>query len=93
MSEGNLHTSTGMEMCHYYLVWGDSGFLGTFFSDSRIFEYHFLVQFDFFRNNPDFWVLILSFYLKMTLWNAACRALVSDFLQSDLKYSCKTEWQ
>ena len=25
----------------------------------------------------------------MTLWNAACRALVSYFLQSDLTYSCK----
>ena len=23
-----------------------------------------LVQFDFFRNNPDFWVLILIFYFK-----------------------------
>ena len=24
----------------------------------------FLVQFDFFRNNPDFWVLSLIFYFK-----------------------------
>ena len=30
------------------------GFLGTFLGYSRIFGYHFLVKFDFFRNNPDF---------------------------------------
>ena len=51
----------------------------------------FLVKFDFFKNNPDFWVLILI--LLMTLWNVTSRALVSDFLQSDLTYSCKKEWQ
>ena len=50
----------------------------------------FVVRFDFFRNNPDVWVLILIF-LSMTLWNAACRALVSYFLQSVLTYSCKKE--
>ena len=31
--------------------------------------------------------------LLMALWNAACRALVSHFLQSDLICSCKKEWQ
>ena len=33
MSEGNLHTLTGMKMCHYfgYLSWGASGFLGIIF--------------------------------------------------------------
>ena len=52
------------EMCHYF-----GYFLGCF----RIFGYLFwvipglldvifLVKFYFFRNNPDFWVLILTFY-------------------------------
>ena len=51
-----MHTSTGTEMRHYfgYLFLGASGFLGIMF----------LVQFDFFRNNPHFWVLILIFYFK-----------------------------
>ena len=49
------------------------------FGYSRIFGYHFLVKFDFFKNNPDFGVLILIFP-SMTLWNVACRALVSYFL-------------
>ena len=51
-----------------------------FFGYSRIFGYHFLVKFDFFQNNPDFGVLILIFP-SMTLWNVACRALVSMILQ------------
>ena len=66
-------------------------FLGTFLGYSRIFGYHFLaipgllgtifmVKFDFFKNNPDFGVLILIFP-SMTLWNVACRALVSMILQ------------
>ena len=74
-------------MCHYfgYLLgllpdfgvsfWAILGFLGVIF----------LVKFDFFKNNPDFGVLILIFQL-MTLWNVACRALVSYFL-------CRKEWQ
>ena len=79
-------------MCHYfgYFFGVDSGFLGTFlgysrifgyhfFGYSRIFGYHFLVKFDFFRNNSDFRVLILIFPL-LTLWNVACRALVSMIL-------------
>ena len=45
-----------------------------------MFGYHFLVKFDFFKNNSDFGVLILIFPL-MTLWNVACRALVSMILQ------------
>ena len=72
------------------------GFLGKFLGYSRIFGHHFLaipgylgvlclVKFDFFKNNPDFGVLILIFQ-SMTLWNVACRALVSYFL-------CRKEWQ
>ena len=72
------------------------GFLGSFLGYSRIFGYHFLaipgflgiiflVKFDFFKNNPDFGVLILIFP-SMTLWNVACRALVSYFLG-------RKEWQ
>ena len=71
-------------------------FLGTFLGYSRIFGYQFLaipgflgiiflVKFDFFINNPDFGVLILIFQ-SMTLWNVACRALVSYF-------PCRKEWQ
>ena len=56
-----------------------------FFGYSRIFGYHFLVKFDFFRNNSDFWVLILIFP-SMTLWNVACRALVSVILQFSLLF-------
>ena len=56
-----------------------------FFGYSRIFGYHFLVKFDFFRNNPDFGLLILIFP-SMTLWNVACRALVSMILQFSLLF-------
>ena len=62
-------------MCHHfgYFFWVDPGFLGTFLSHSWILGYHFLaipgflgviflVKFDFFKNNPDFLVLILIFY-------------------------------
>ena len=40
------------------------GFLVTFVGYSRIFGYHFLAKFDFFRNNPDFdfGILSLIFY-------------------------------
>ena len=37
------------------------GFLGTFFGLFPDFGYHFLVKFDFFKNNSDFGVLILIF--------------------------------
>ena len=80
-------------MCHYfgYFFGGCSQIFGylfglfpdfgvSFFGYSRIFGYHFLVKFDFFKNNPDFGVLILIFS-SMTLWNVACRALVSMILQ------------
>ena len=80
-------------MCHYfgYFFGGCSWIVGylfglfpdfwvSFFGYSRIFGYHFLVKFDFFKNNPDFGVLILIFP-SMTLWNVACRALVSMILQ------------
>ena len=82
-----------MGMCHYfgYFFGGCSRIFGylfglfpdfwvSFFGYSRIFGYHFLVKFDFFKNNPDFGVLILIFP-SMTLWNVACRALVSMILQ------------
>ena len=81
-----------MGMCHYfgYFFGVAPGFLGTFwaipeflvsfFGYSWIFGYHFLVKFYFFKNNPDFGVLILIFP-SMTLWNVACRALVSMILQ------------
>ena len=52
----------------------------SFFGYSRIFGYHFLVKLNFFKNNPDFGALILIFP-SMTLWNVACRALVSMILQ------------
>ena len=62
---------------------------------SRIFGYHFLaipgllgiiflVKFDFFKNNPEFGVLILILP-SMTLWNVACSALVSYFLCRNIK--------
>ena len=57
-----------------------AGFLGTFLGYSRIFGYHFLVKFYFFKNNPDFGVLILIFP-SMTLCSVARRALVSMILQ------------
>ena len=47
--------------------WGALRILGTFLGYSRILGYHFFWgEFDFFKNNPDFWVLILIFCL--TLW-------------------------
>ena len=80
-------------MCHYfgYFFWGCFRIFGylfgllpdfwvSFFGYSQIFGYHFLVKFDFFKNNSDFGVLILIFP-SMTLGNVACRALVSMILQ------------
>ena len=78
-------------MCHYFGYFGGCfrifgylfrlfpDFWVSFFGYFRIFGYHSLVKFDFFQNNPDFWVLILIFP-SMTLWNVACRALVSMIL-------------
>ena len=62
-------------ICHYF-----GYFWGVAFGYSRIFGYHFLIKFDFFQNNPDFGVSILIFP-SMTLWNVACKALVSMILQ------------
>ena len=82
----------GVTLPLFWVLFGVApGFLGTFLGYSRIFGYHFLaipgllgiiflVKFDFFLNNPDFGVLILIFP-SMTLWNVACRALVSMILQ------------
>ena len=44
----------------------------------------FLVKFDFFKNNPEFGVLILILP-SMTLWNVARSALVSYFLCRNVK--------
>ena len=52
----------------------------SFFGYFPIFGYHFLVKVDFFKTIPDFGVLILILP-SMTLWNVACRALVSMILQ------------
>ena len=73
-------------MCHYfgYFLGVAPGFLGIIFGYSEIFGYHLLVKFDFFKNNPDFVVLILIFP-SMTLWNVAHRALVSYFLCRNVK--------
>ena len=60
--------------------WAIPGFLGTIFWLFPDFWVSVLVKFDFFQNNPDFGVLILIFP-SMTLWNVACRALVSMILQ------------
>ena len=69
----------------WYLFGLFPDFWVSFFGYSRIFGYDFLVKFDFFKNNPDFGVLIFIFP-SMTLCNVACRALVSYFL-------CRKEWQ
>ena len=65
--------------------WAILGFLGIIFWLFPDFGYHFLVKFDFFKNNPDFGVLILIFP-SMTSWNVACRALVSMILQFSLLF-------
>ena len=59
-----LGTFLGLLRDFWVPFWAIPGFLGIiFFGYSRIFGYHlFLVKFDFFKNNPDFWVLILIFY-------------------------------
>ena len=74
-------------MCHYfgYIFWGCSQIFGYLVGYSRIFGYPILVKFDFFQNNPDFGLLILIFP-SMTLWNVACRALVSMILQFSLLF-------
>ena len=78
-------------MCHYFGYF--SGLLPEFWipfwAIPAFLGIIFLVKFDFFKNNSD--VLVLIFIL-MTLWNVACRALVSCFLWSDLTYSCRKEW-
>ena len=80
-----------MGMCHYfwYFLRVTPKFLGTFWAIPRFlgiifwlfpdFWVFFLVKFAFFQNNSDFGEVILIFP-SMTLWNVACRALVSRFL-------------
>ena len=62
---GNLH------MCHYFGYFlGCSKIFGYLFGYSLIFGYLVLVKFDFFRNNPDCWVLIFIFYtLLQNKWS------------------------
>ena len=68
------------------VFWGCSRIFGYLFGLFPDFWVSFLAipgfffKFDFFQNNPDFGVLILIFP-SMTLWNVACRALVSMILQ------------
>ena len=68
------------------MIQGCAIILGSFLGCSRIFGYLFGLF-------PDFWVsfFLVNDILSMTLWNVACRALVSYFLQSDLTYSCKKQ--
>ena len=74
-------------MCHYfgYFFGLLPDFWAPFLAIPGFLGVIFLVKFNFFKNNPDFGVLILIFP-SMTLWNVACRALVSYFL-------CRKEWQ
>ena len=51
--EDNLHMSRYGDVPLFWVL---------FCGCSRIFGYHLLVKFDFFRNNPDFWVFILIVY-------------------------------
>ena len=78
-----------MGMCHYFGYFildllPDFWYLFGLFPN---FSVHFLVKFDFFKNNPDFGVLILIFP-SMTLWNVACRALISMILQFSFLFCC-----
>ena len=57
--------------------WAIPGFLGIIFWLSRIFGCHFMVKFDFFRNNPDFGVLILIF-----------PSTINDIVECSLQGSC-----
>ena len=72
--------------------WAILGFLGIkFLATSGFSGIIFLVKFDFFQNNPDFGSLILIFP-SMTLWNVACRALVSMILQFSLLFCSVLIW-
>ena len=72
--------------------WVDPGFLSTFLGYSRIFGSHFfLVKFDFFKNNPDFLVLILIFIDEIV--ECFLQGSCFLFLHFDLTYSCRKEWQ
>ena len=78
------------------MIWGCAIILGSFFGVAPgclgvifwlfadFWVSFFLVKFDFFKNNPDFGVLILIFP-SMTLRNVAHRALVSYFLCRNVK--------
>ena len=59
-----IHCGTGT--CHYfgYLFWSASRFWVPFRAIPIFLGIILLVQFDFFRNNPDFWILTLIFYFK-----------------------------
>ena len=85
-------------ICHYFgyffgvapgflgNFWAIPGFLGIIYlAIPGFLGIIFLVKFDFFRNNPDFGILILILP-SVTLWNVACRALVSMILQFSLLF-------
>ena len=75
-----LGTFWGLLPDFWVPFWAIPGFWGINFWLFLDFWVPIFVKFDFFKNNPDFGVLILIFP-SMTLWNVACRALVSMILQ------------
>ena len=67
------------------MIRGCAIILGTFLGAAPGFlGIIFLVKFDFFKNNPEYGVLILILP-SMTLWNVARSALVSYFLCRNVK--------
>ena len=75
-----LGTFWGLLLDFWVLFGLFQDFWVSFFGYSRICGCHFLIKFAFFQNNPDFGEMI-SIFPSMTLWNVACRALVSMILQ------------
>ena len=60
---GDLHMSRyGDVPLFWVLFWAFSDFWGPFWEIPGFLGIVFMVKFDFFRNNPDFWALILIFY-------------------------------
>ena len=67
------------------MIWECAIILGTFLGVAPGFlGIIFLVNFDFFKNNPEFGVLILILP-SMTLWNVARSALLSYVLCRNVK--------
>ena len=61
-ASGFLGTFLGYSLIFGYLFGLFSDFWVPFWAIPGLLGIIFLVKFDFFRNNPDFWVLILIFY-------------------------------